>query len=460
MTFGEIRERAAHMRAQNLAAAARLTDRVSAEDYRAQVRLARQGGETIEIWTDAFNRALREHEVLVIPAREEPYYIDASIIMPSNRRIEAEGARIRAVDGMDVLMLRSEHVRDGSRAPIAEGDADENISILGGRWEEPRTERAGYGRSGRIDEARSMHGVSTCMLFNNLSGLTLQHVTFSHCGAFAVQAGNLKNGVFEDVTFEHCFADGLHLNGNTDTVWIRDVRGYVGDDLVALNMYDWQDSSVNFGPTKTVWCENLTLSPESPYKALRIEPGVYYYDDGTSVDCSLHDAVFKNVRGVNTFKLYYQTPAYLVSESPERGGVGSGGDLYFEDIEIDLAAPIDRLPDYVNSDPVTGSFAAFELGSNLESLTLRNVRVRLHRDRYPMSFLVCAGPKSCRVGEKEIFDPYLSSETKRLVLEDITIDGEHPEDVASYVREIAFDDPARFACPPAAGRIREIEYRK
>ena len=281
-----------------------------------------------------------------------------------------------------------------------------------------------------------------------------------HCGAFAVQAGNLKNGVFEDVTFEHCFADGLHLNGNTDTVWIRDVRGYVGDDLVALNMYDWQDSSVNFGPTRTVWCENLTLSPESPYKALRIEPGVYYYDDGTSVDCSLHDAVFKNVRGVNTFKLYYQTPAYLVSESPERGGVGSGGDLYFEDIEIDLAAPIDRLPDYVNSDPVTGSFAAFELGSNLESVTLRNVRVRLHRDRYPMSFLVCAGPKSCRVGEKEIFDPYLSSETKRLVLEDITIDGEHPEDVAPYVREIAFDDPARFACPPAAGRIREIEYRK
>ena len=253
MTFGEIRERAAHMRAQNLAAAARLTDRVSAEDYRAQVRPARQGGVTIEIWTDAFNRALREHAVLVVPAREEPYYIDASIIMPSSRRIEAEGARIRAVDGMDVLMLRSEHVRDGSRAPIAEGDADENISILGGCWEEPRTERAGYGRSGRIDEARSMHGVSTCMLFNNLSGLTLQHVTFSHCGAFAVQAGNLKNGVFEDVTFERCFADGLHLNGNTDTVWIRDVRGYVGDDLVALNMYDCQVSSVNFGPTRTVW---------------------------------------------------------------------------------------------------------------------------------------------------------------------------------------------------------------
>ena len=47
MTFGEIRERAAHMRAQNLAAAARLTDRVSAEDYRAQVRPARQSGETI-----------------------------------------------------------------------------------------------------------------------------------------------------------------------------------------------------------------------------------------------------------------------------------------------------------------------------------------------------------------------------------------------------------------------------
>jgi hypothetical protein len=42
-------------------------------------------------------------------------------------------------------------------------------------------------------------------------------------------------------------------------------------------MYDWQNSSVNFGPMHTVLCEDLVLSADSRYKALRIEPGMYRY---------------------------------------------------------------------------------------------------------------------------------------------------------------------------------------
>lgn len=35
------------------------------------------------------------------------------------------------------------------------------------------------------------------------------------------------------------------INGNTMNLLCRDIKGQVGDDLVALNACDWQDSSVD-----------------------------------------------------------------------------------------------------------------------------------------------------------------------------------------------------------------------
>ena len=61
-----------------------------------------------------------------------------------------------------------------------------------------------------------------------------------------------------------CYADGIHINGNTDKVFLRNVEGKVGDDIIALNMFDWKDSSINFGPIDTVWCENIKLHRDSP----------------------------------------------------------------------------------------------------------------------------------------------------------------------------------------------------
>ena len=300
----EIREKLSRMACENRALIETLTDRVSLTAY---AHLVREGG----VWTDALQAALREHEIVHIP--EGLYLMDGSVTIPSNRRIEAdEGAVIRLMEGVRVLLLRNEHTQDGTHAPISRENRDSNISICGGRWEESNTRRLGYGKTGMYDMERSFFGVSTLMLFGNMDHLTLENMTFYHTAGFAVQLGDIADADIENIEFIECFADGIHANGNTENLITRNIHGQVGDDLVALNMYDWQNSSVNFGPMKTVLCENLIAPAGDGYKMMRILPAVYTYDDGTEVDCSLTDAIISHVRGVKAFKLYYQTPAYNV----------------------------------------------------------------------------------------------------------------------------------------------------
>ena len=423
------------MRARNAAAQAKLADAASLLDYAALVR--EEGGRAV--WSDALQRALDEREIVRLPASATPYWIDRTVMIPSNRRIEAEeGATVRLVPGMDTIFFRNEHTHDGTHAPIAPGDRDRNVAILGGRWEESREGRAGYGRSGKHDAARSLFGVSTLFFFNNLRGLTLENIVVAHAAGFAVQVGDVEDLSVRNIRFDDCYADGLHVNGNTSCAFLSDIRGNVGDDLVALNAYDWLNSSVDCGPIRDVVCEDLELVPEARYKAMRFEPGRYTYDDGPEVDCSVERLVVRRVRGIRTFKLYFQTPPYrFATERPETGGQGTGDDLFFEDIDIDLAGPIDELRPYLESDPVRGTFAAFEFGSLLGRVRLERIRLTLHRDRFPYSYLACTGPKSVVRGDLEIFDPGLSTVLRRLEWRDIEIDGRPVRDLSPYLRAIA-----------------------
>lgn len=412
------------------------------------------------IWTNALQTALNEHQVVIIPNAEEPYYIDNSILIPSNRRIIAEnGATIRLTDTTKVLMMRNTNTADGTHAPI-NAPKNYNVSIEGGKWEDWCPHRMGYGNSGKYDEQRSFYGVSTCMLFENIENLTLKNITFKNCGGFAIQIGEAKNIIIENILFENCFADGIHVNGNVENIHIKNVSGEVGDDLVAFNMYDWQDSSINFGPLKNAICEDLTLSPNSHYKAIRIEPGIYTFDDGSQVDCSLTNAIFRRIHNIKTYKLYCQTPPYFPENNPEKGDVGSGDNIFFEDIDVDLDAPIDLIGGYVTNDETTGTFAAFELGLNAKNIYFKNINLTLHREKYPHSYLMCIGPKSVRFDDgREVFDPYFSSTVENVHLENITVNGEKPTDITPYIKEIEFCNLYSDIPSTAKGKIQNVIYK-
>jgi len=312
--------------------------------------------------------------------------------------------------------------------------------VCGGTWAESHKIKAGYGKSGKLDDEYTYRGVSSCFYFGNMEGLNLLDLHFVRAGGFSVQVGNVSNAVFENIEFTGCFADGLHINGNSENIYAYNIRGEVGDDLVALNMYDWLNSSVNFGPTKCIWIEKLDQFESSIYKSLRILPGTYTFGDGSVVDCSLTDAVIKNVRGIKTFKLYFQSRAYRYEfEEPEPGSLGSADNIYFEDIKADLT-PIDMFPEYADSHPVKGTCAVFELGSNIGNVYFENIDITLHRDEYPLSYIVCIGPKSARNDNFEYFNPDVSSHAEKLEFSTIRVNGEIVTDIGEFVRQIVFDD--------------------
>lgn len=424
-----------------------LNDSVCLSEYRELVRAGQYG----LIWTDALQTALNEHEIIIIPPSEEIYWLDNTVTIPSNRRIEATGATIRMSPEYPYVMLRNQHVHDGTYAPVDTSDRDTNISIHGGCWDEgaiKRGVRRYHGESG------SFAGVQTCMLFNNLDHLTITDITFSNVSSFCVQVGDLVDGVFENFFFISCYADGLHINGNSENLYIRNFSGHVGDDLVALNMYDWLGSSINYGPARNVFCENIHSAPDSRAKAMRLQPGIFAYRDGTLIDCSLSDMYFRNLSGIFEYKLYYQTPPYRLGTKPEGEGAGSADNLFFENVEI-----ISGRPSYPYELPNVGYFGMFFLNSNIGYISLDNVQYKTTDEVSPYTYLVAIGPMSFRrVGKEhiEVFDPYVSTTVDTLDMRNIFINGKQTDDVERIVKVIEFDDVNQDGFSSGRGKVNHI----
>ena len=423
------------MRARNDALANSLTDTAKLTDYS---RLTYIDNDGRIIWSEAFDAAIREHERVAIPEGE--YFVNKTIVIPSNRVIlAAKDAHVKKIPEMNTLLVRNEHVIDGSHFPIPKGLEDRNISIIGGVWED--TNENDIGQHGLYDSEDSMPGINSCFFFNNLSGLNISNVKFIRAGGFGIQVGNLTDAVIENIEFVKTLADGVHINGNTKNIIVRNIKGTVADDIVAFNMYDWQHSSVCFGPIENALCENITLYPEAKYKAIRVLPGIYYYDDNNTVNCDINDVIIRNVRGVNTFKFYLQTPPYSIGTARERGESGRGNNILIENVKIKLDAPIDAFEEYLSSDAVLGSFAAFEFGSYFGKVTLKDIDIEIDKSLHPTAYLAAIGPKSIRRDGYEIFDPELSSEIEELVLDGVMINSSplNANMLNDYVREISFD---------------------
>ena len=415
-----------------------------------------------KIWTEALSEALKGYREVRIPSGK--YYVDRSLIIGSDTKIIAdENAEIILVKGTKTLLIRNESVIDGSYAAIADGAPfDRNITIIGGVWGEENTERLGYGKTGCYDEADSFHGVSTCMLMSGVKGLTIENVTFRSTAGFACQVGRIEDFRIENLRFDGCFADGLHVGGGVKRGVIKNLYGHTEDDLVALNAYDWDDSSINFGPIEDLVVDGIKAAGgENAHKSFRIQPGVYPYPRGGAEDCYIKNLTVRNVTGVTTFKMYLQTPAY--TDKPEKNvGVGRLENVTFENVTADTTSPVDRQPNYLGGNPITGNFATFEVGSNVRGLAFRNVLVSLDRQKYPNSYFMNVGPKSQYIAEKklELFDPYVSCTAENITYKNIRINDCPTEDLSGYVKAVEFDRLYPSKLPFGKGKIVSLEREK
>lgn len=415
-----------------------------------------------KIWSEAFSFALKNYEDIIIPAGK--YYVDKSLVVPQNRGIIAdENAEIILIKGVKSLLLRNENVIDGSDKPIPKTAVkDENISITGGIWGEENDERLGYGKSGCFDENNSMVGVSTCFLLSNVKNLTLKNLTFRHTAGFAIQMGNISNFAVENICFDVCYADGLHINGGTENGTVKNLYGHTEDDLIALNAYDWDNSSINFGKIENLVVDGVKCDVGgNVHKSIRIQPGIYPYKSGEKEDCFVKNLTIKNVSGVACFKMYLQTPAYTTF--PEKNvGVGRMENILFENISADTSEPVDKQPNYLSGNTVTGNFATFEIGSDVKNLTFNNVKTVLNKAKYPNSYFIAVGPKTQYIAEKklELFDPYVCCTIQRINFENVYINIEKKDDLTGFIKEISYDNLYPSALPFGKGKIISVSKEK
>lgn len=415
-----------------------------------------------KIWSEAFSFALKNYEDIIIPAGK--YYVDKSLVVPQNRGIIAdENAEIILIKGVKSLLLRNENVIDGSDKSIPKtAIKDENISITGGIWGEENDERLGYGKSGCFDENNSMVGVSTCFLLSNVKNLTLKNLTFRHTAGFAIQMGNISNFAVKNICFDVCYADGLHINGGTENGTVKNLYGHTEDDLIALNAYDWDNSSINFGKIENLVVDGVKCDVGgNVHKSIRIQPGIYPYKSGEKEDCFVKNLTIKNVSGVACFKMYLQTPAYTIF--PEKNvGVGRMENILFENISADTSEPVDKQPNYLSGNTVTGNFATFEIGSNVKNLTFNNVKTVLNKAKYPNSYFIAVGPKTQYIAEKklELFDPYVCCTIQKINFENVYINNEKKDDLTGFIKEISYDNLYPSALPFGKGKIISVSNEK
>ena len=102
--------------------------------------------------------------------------------------------------------------------------------------------------------------------------------------------GNCRNFIIQDIEFKDVNRDGIHVEGPAYDGLIRDIRGRTGDDMIALNAWDWTNSSLTFGSIYNVIVEDIKCDPGYLWSEMRLHPGNYVLPDGRTIECPVYNA--------------------------------------------------------------------------------------------------------------------------------------------------------------------------
>ncbi len=365
---------------------------------------------TAEVWTAAMQAALDAQGALHIPAREKPYYLDGPLALKSGQQLVADPrAEIRLKPGCNTCMVRNANIRGFSDRPVpADTQPDTDITIAGGIWTTLANGAQGHngnqrGASARQQPVPGTHGV---ILLNNVRRVTVRNLTVRQSRAFALHLANAHEFTVDGLTLDRHGRDGVHVNGPASHGVIRRVRGASGDDTVALNAWEWKNYAPSYGPIHDIVIEDVTGAPDDKRgtDAIRLLSGMKRFDDGTTLDCPIHDITIRRVTDIREFKLYDQPNLELGRDKDFSVGVGHMRNLRFEDLTFNRPGKI-------------------ELHADTDGLSIQNVRV--HHPLTPAWHLLAIGPKSMTYKGgpgadparwREIFSPDLDCTVRNLTV--------------------------------------------
>jgi hypothetical protein len=373
------------------------------------------------VWSDAIERCLQENGSVLVPAMTSPLYIDRPIVLPSGSRliVHPETEIRMKIGAAGTCMVRNASIVFSQAGPVSMcAGADTGIMIEGGIWSDQNNE--GRGRGGAYDQEGSMPGSHGAFLLHNVAGITVRNVRFRDCSSFAIQLGNTADFVLENMTFDET-KDGIHIEGPSARGIIRHIFGKTNDDAVALNAWDWDDSSLTYGPITDILVEDVEMRPGYTWSELRLLPGTKTFPNGETVDCDIRRCVYRNIRGVHTIKMYDQ-PNVSKPEQDFADPIGRMSDLFFADIIIDGI----RKSNYYDK----SSDGVFDICADIDALSIRNVRFNYTPGEADMApYLVSVGPKSLtwarskkpEDGWKEIFNPNANPVVKTLTIKGVHV---------------------------------------
>ncbi len=322
-----------------------------------------------EVWTKAIQKALDTEKVVYIPNIGHTIYLDAPLVLRSGYRIVADQDQmIGQVPDTNTCMVRNENIINGKDRAVMLDRPDCDISVEGGVWTTFTTQMGipnGNFR-GHADKEQSMQGAFGFMLFSNVERLQIRNITIQDGMSYGFQISNCRDFLVEDICFVRHHKDGVHVNGPVQYGIIRNLRGKdMGDDMVALNAWDWCTSAVTFGTIEDVLVQNV----KSNNNEFRLLPGRKMFEDGSFVDCDLRRVVLENISGVYTYKLYCQPNIANAIRGihDTSGAVGNIKDVYFKNITFDAAQEAG-----FNELPVGG---LFEVCADCDGLYLEDITV-------------------------------------------------------------------------------------
>ena len=334
---------------------------------------------TAEVWTAAFQADLDADGLLHIPAREQPYYLDAPLVMKSGQKLTADAkAEIRLKPGTNTCMVRNENIVGFADKPVHEDtQPDSDITIEGGIWttlangaKDNHGNQRGY--SSRLKPVPGTHGV---ILLHNVRKVSVRNVTVRQSKPFAIHLGNIRDFTIDGLKLDRHGRDGVHVDGPASDGVIRNVSGDSHDDPVSLTAWDWQQYSASFGPIHHLIIEHITGAPEGKRStdAIRLLPGVKRFSDGTTLDCPIHDITLRDITDIRDFKLYDQPNLEVGRDNDFSLGIGTLKNIVFENLTFNRPGSI-------------------QVHANTDGLTIRDVKLLFPP---PASYhLIELGPKS------------------------------------------------------------------
>ncbi|OGV62439.1 MAG: hypothetical protein A3K19_33305 [Lentisphaerae bacterium RIFOXYB12_FULL_65_16] len=365
-----------------------------------------------EIWTAAIQAALDRHKSVFLPAREQPYYLDAPIVLSSGCRLLADAkAEIRLKPGTNTCMVRNAHVAGFQDRPVpAELQPDTDIFIQGGVWTTlATTPRESNGnRRGRADSKDSIPGCHGVILLQNVQRVVVRDLTIRASRSFGVHIGTASEFLVENLTFEEHRRDGVHCDGPASFGIIRGIRGKTGDDPVSLLAWDWRNYSASFGPIHHLLVQDVSGAPLAAQStdAIRLLPGVKRFADGATLDCPITDCVLRNLTDIREFKLYDQPNLELGRDNDFSAAVGALRNIHFQRLTFNRPGSI-------------------QIHAETDGLTVRDVSLA-----FPVASdyrLVFIGPQSVTYKHKpdnpstwtEIFSPDRDCTVRHLRIENV-----------------------------------------